>query len=392
MVHTSARTSFVVLMIVALMLPTAAISAGGPGKGGGETETPGNNLSFPVLWSDGVAKVLPGSSGVEKFEGAYWYYWLGADGSELTCDPTGRTPGYICPDPLPEAYETVYLQQDANNSWQAASAIPAAETAITGVDWGDNLEARNWPAGSKIRTEVVLFKTLETPMTGYTMRHLYGQGTSEMWGTNTVTYDSLEATLYSHCVRYVIQAVNRSTAADLVWTSDNQWAGPGAGSVIFSGRTWNEGSSAATYSAELNIPGKIIYGYNWNTRRLPAGDYRLTFHLDGDSCAPFGVTLNTTFEGATIRLPVEVEAALAAASREAEPSGGGVAAVDAVSELTYIDITLTSKSGSGPRTSSVAEEELCEPACVDYLEMYSAGLSFVGDHECFLPSIATSGE
>ena len=68
MMHTNARIAFVVLMIVALTIPMAAISAGGPGKGGGETETPGNNLSFPVLWSDGVAKVLPGSPGVEKFE------------------------------------------------------------------------------------------------------------------------------------------------------------------------------------------------------------------------------------------------------------------------------------------------------------------------------------
>ena len=79
-----------------------------------------------MLWSDGVTKVLPGSPGVERFEGAYWYYWLGEDGSELTCDPTGRTPGSICPDPLPETYETVYLQQDGNNSWQATAAIPEA--------------------------------------------------------------------------------------------------------------------------------------------------------------------------------------------------------------------------------------------------------------------------
>ena len=44
---------------------------GGKPDGG---ETAGNNLSFPVIWSDGIQKVLPGTPGIEPIlNGEYWY-------------------------------------------------------------------------------------------------------------------------------------------------------------------------------------------------------------------------------------------------------------------------------------------------------------------------------
>jgi len=48
----------------------ALSSAKGPGGGGGgggkpNPETAGNNLSFPVIWSEGVKKILPGTPGMD---------------------------------------------------------------------------------------------------------------------------------------------------------------------------------------------------------------------------------------------------------------------------------------------------------------------------------------
>jgi hypothetical protein len=47
-----------VMAIVLLAMPCAALAAkDNPGKPGGETA--GNNLSFPVIWAEGVGKCFP---------------------------------------------------------------------------------------------------------------------------------------------------------------------------------------------------------------------------------------------------------------------------------------------------------------------------------------------
>ena len=80
-----------VMAIVLLAMPCAALAAKDtPGKPGGETA--GNNLSFPVIWAEGVGKVLPGEAGVDPVTNGERLYWWGMTGTDpnivpLSCPP-----------------------------------------------------------------------------------------------------------------------------------------------------------------------------------------------------------------------------------------------------------------------------------------------------------------
>ncbi len=113
------------------------------------------------------------------------------------------------------------------------------------VDWSDDLLFQQWPAGAKVRTEVILHDL-------------------------TVS----NAAVFTMLAHFKIEKIDA------------------AGSVIekiWSGRLieayWIEKKMPATaYTCEVNELGLLLYGYNWDTRGLTAGSYRLTFWLalDGD--------------------------------------------------------------------------------------------------------------
>lgn len=309
---------------------------GGPPAGEEDT---GNNLSTPVIWSDGVTKTLR---------------MVGTNPEDVLF--TGQSAA--CTD-LPG--ETCWLQQDPLNIWQAESLdattgettygdslLPIVTFEVDEVDWGDNLEARDWNVNSIVRVETVLWQTLDVPMTGYEMSFLYGQGPSEMWGTTTSLVESAEATVYSGCARLTIQKIP-SVGASLTWTpATGQWSGEGVSAPYFNAAVHEAGDGPGFYSAEINVPGRVIYGYNWSVKSTGdgAGVYRLTFSLDGsvDGGLPCGTTtLNTSLAQAVVRVPVE-EAAIEPAE---EPTAGGTAVVDATNNLTCIDVTILSRSGGG---------------------------------------------
>lgn len=276
-------------------------------------ETAGNCLSLPVIWSEGATKDLRGAFGTPLFAG------------ETFTDVNGIT---------------WYLQQDENNLWQAESMIPAEPVNVTWIDWGDNLEAHPWTVRSIVRTETVLYQDISAaPMVGFEMGHLWGAGTDEMWGTNTVQYASNLATVYSGVARLTIQKLTGD--ADLAWdAAQSQWVGAGIEGTYYNSAVWEaegkDGKILSTiYSGEINIPGKVIYGYNWNVRKVGngAGIYRLTFSLDdvdtGTGCT---IPCNTFFtEGVTDVLLSD------------SVSGGGVAVIDYANNLTYIDVEITPK-------------------------------------------------
>ena len=180
-----------------------------------EDEEGGNNLSLPVIWSDNVEKVLRGTPGDPNSDGDYWMVWyeMAADGNEveMTCHPAEGD----CSDPLPVGAVEVYVQRDPLNDWQAQSLLldPAdPETLpvdVTYVDWGDNLEAKDWYYKSIIRTETILHKDISAdPMLGYEMIRLEGLGIGEVWGTTLNIYDSNDATVYTGCARLTIQGLS----------------------------------------------------------------------------------------------------------------------------------------------------------------------------------------
>ena len=382
--RSKAVLSLIIILVMALLLPAGALAAkpdnpggGGGGKPGGETA--GNNLSYPVIWSEGVTKVLPGTPGMPPvLNGAWWYQW-GTNGTDpdvtpASCAPdpdnnafcddgiplqaTGPMPGEeVADNPLPLA--KAYLQKDQYNAWQAGSADwSAAPVNVDRIDWGDNLESLAWTLRSQVRTEVVLFQDLVDLMLEYEMRHTSGWGIDEVHGL-AADLDGVpelgpgtQATVYSHCARLTIQKllVSRDDPdlTSLIWVPSEGWTEPEGATVdlinphLFNGSVHEGGDGPGYYSAEINVKGRIIYGYTWNVRSLNegAGDYRLTFSFD-QVCGT--ATLNTFFvEGTTeIVVPLEEEVTI-----EAEPvSTGGVAELDFANNLTYIDISIVEKGG-----------------------------------------------
>ena len=278
----------------------------------------GNNLSFPVLWAEGWSLPLRGAFGETMFLG-----------QSTVID------------------EVEYFHQhDPLNEWQAASAdISAAPLNVHWIDWGDNLEARPWSERSKVRVETVLYQDLDTPMLGYEMGWVSGLGIDEMWGTNTFTYESAQATVYSHAARLTIQKFTAAPdEAVLAWdAAQGAWTGD-ISDPFYNSAVWMDGNSPRDkYSAEINVKGKVIYGMLWDVRTHGDGEgtYRITFSLDSLG----GVVPTNAFltEATQIMAPEEEEEESADKS---EPTGG-VTGIDPVNNLTWIDVPIVPASGGG---------------------------------------------
>ena len=412
-----ARRTMLALAAAALAsIPLAGCSDDGIGpmgpsapefaKPGGETA--GNNLSYPVIWSENVAKALPGTPGMTPtLNGAFWYQW-GTNGSDPDVTPASCAPDpdmlAYCDDGVPSTWDEnlvpgfppadsplplarAYLQKDPANLWQASNGtadLLAAEgintlggVDVRYIDWGDNLESVDWYTRSQVRTEVVLFQPLTAPQVEYEMRHTSGWGIDEVHGLAT-DLDGLvqngpgtQATVYTNCARLTIQklSVDRDDPdlAYLVWVPGEGWTEPEfypdgvtpfdlelVRDHIFNGSVHEGGDGPGYYSAEINVKGRIIFGYTWNVRRLndplpdgPAGDYRITFSLD-DVCG--AATLATFFvDGYTeILVPLEEEVLAAAAAESEESDDGGATGVLRTDlNLTYMDVRILDRSGGG---------------------------------------------
>jgi hypothetical protein len=380
--------------------PVFAPGGGGGGGGGGKPggETAGNNLSYPVLWAEGVQKVVPGTPEmVPLLNGAWWYQW-GTNGVDPDVTPASCPPDPdnldLCDDGAPGSFDPglvpgvpaadnplllarAYLQKDQSNLWQAGSAdVSAVPLDVHWIDWGDNLESVDWYTRSQVRTEVVLFQDLDVPMTEYEMRHTSGWGIDEVHGlaadlgVTPILGAGMRATVYSSCARLTIQKllVERDEAelADLVWVPEAGWQEPEGyeddlinDSPLFNLPVYEGGDGPGYYSAETNVKGRIIYGYTWNVRLLNegAGDYRITFSFDKQCGA---VSLNTFFvDGVTeIMIPLEEEIVTAAAEEGEEPGGGATGVLVPADfdgetgeliggNLTYIDVRILERGGGG---------------------------------------------
>ena len=268
-----------------------------------------------------------------------------------------------------------YLQKDAFNCWTAGRAsVTDTPLGVHWIDWGDNLESVDWYTRSQVRTEVVLFQDVE-PMLEYEMRHTSGWGIDEVHGMAATDADppveilgpGTRATVYSQCARLTIQKLlvdrDDDRLADLIWVPGEGWAEPEEypdsliNPHIFNGSVHEGGDGPGYYSAEVNVKGRIIYGYTWNVRRLNdgAGDYRITFSLDGTfEGSPCGTatTLNTFFVDGVTEIMVPLEEELVAAAAEegddgGSDTGGAVGVLRTDLNLTYIDVRILERGGGG---------------------------------------------
>lgn len=310
--NTKRLVSILIVTILAYTLMPATASAKGPG--GGHTEPIGNNLSFPVIWSEGITMPLQGTMEQATLTVPYYDYAIDCGNGLL---------GYA------------YAQKVLGNVWQAENLqiIGTVEggVVVNEIDWGDSLESVDMKVGRPIRIELSLYKTqLTAPMTAFTMvmlanpsspDEIQGACAAELDnGTTAFTYESTEATVYSPYSKLLIQKL---TGPNLTWDG-TKWIGDAENPIV------------VNFASELNVGGKVIYGLSqggW--KPTSTGDYRITFSLPVDR--------NTKFDASTIiRLPVETETIVV----EAEGGDvGGDAYVDWVNNLTYIDITVVSGGG-----------------------------------------------
>lgn len=322
------RLLLLLSLTVAAVVLMASAGAAAPG-GGGEEETAGNNLSYPLIWGEGPGITIPGTAGSETFAG---------DSALVDHDA----------DPATEPIK-VWVQQDLGNIWQAGSwdALDNEQVVnVDTVDWGDNLSgAAQKRAGRPIRVETSLFKDLGT--TGFPASLLQypmfkvgdATGTNEMWGTTGEEFaNTLDAIVYSKAARLTIQRLMvdpKDPAVDaLTWhAKDGKWVGTGITEPkvnLVAGAEEGPGG----YGAELNIQGKVVYGYNWTADY--GGVYRITFSLDAANNA--GV-LNTHITDDTALAVSDEERSV---SREAV--SGGTEYIDGADNLTYVDVAVSGQA------------------------------------------------
>ncbi|HKI94874.1 MAG TPA: Ig-like domain-containing protein [Gemmatimonadales bacterium] len=228
---------------------------------GEETGVLGNNLSYPVIFSEGI-----GISGLLVSDDA-GLRPTAAEG--ITADTLPFFAGTNVPD-----YDAYYMQQ-GTNVWQAAW-IDGAQGAIHGAEvaWGDNLTHQTWTTHSPIRVEVTLYAYQYAPLKGFNMSVLYGSGTTEMQGTDGTT-SAMIPTIYAVTPRLIIQKLDDVTREPVYTLFDG---------TVYEGLG---GDGPGSFGAEVNVSGKVVYGYNLMLQdaAVPAdlhkyGWWRITFALD----------------------------------------------------------------------------------------------------------------
>lgn len=276
---------------------------GPPTGGAGEETTLGNNLSVPVVFAEGY-----GITGVPIATGD-----LSSTGLRT---PSGATYATLPDSFISSTAPTVNLSngntgycQQTEHSWMAQWSTGATSAV---ADWGDNLNSQTFTANSIIRVETTLLAP--TSMVGYNM-YLFGTGTrkDELQCTD-FTNATFTQTVYSVAPRLriwkvsgngVVPASTEIPLIDLPVAAAFGQDGPGY------------------YRAEINVGGKLIYGYNWFLRNLNIADktgwYLISFYLEptvtiGTELVGNGVTLtgvqdteNTVWSANEAKIWVEVK-------------------------------------------------------------------------------------
>lgn len=336
---------------------SAKYGNGGGGGGGGSETVVGNNLSYPVVWAEGATLTLrtpPTPLTTEDYliNGEWWYVW-GVDPLDpaypiYSCLPiNGEDPCYPADVDINTVYKA-WVQKDAKNYWQASAVNATGAVNVDTVDWGDNLESVDWYLTSKVRTEVVLYDL--APEGGnfrqYAMRHVSGWGIDELHGLQTTLDDDViygpgtQATVYSKHARFTIQKLTSETPT-LTWDPEtHMWTGDVL-PPVFNKAVWEAEDGPGYYNAEVNIKGKIIFGYTWDVKLANngAGVYRMTFSFDEGNNEDLQTALNTFF--------TENTALAGAVIVPAEEEGGTTAKIDPANNLTYIDVTILGNKGGG---------------------------------------------
>lgn len=369
---------------------------GGGGGGGGKPDVElSNNLSYPIMElqsagapaAEASTSILPGEFGVnfsygcvETSEDAEYPNKTCVSDAGVFYDKSA----VACIDICGESPDRMYWQKVNGQSWKSEQIGGAVTYAAMSayVDWGDALESRTSAESSVIRVETMpFFDHVTADLKGFDMWHVNGLGISEMWGARITDSDD-PSTLqhYTYATQY---AIIHTSGARLNLAKLNSEAetcpsfpeefgsspydgdydplnGEPEAAPVWDGstRTWDQAvfTEDMPFSAELNIQGKYVYGYNWRLGTMPvtdatkAGWWRVTFYA---SDVHFSA-------GTEIGAPPVPESAVdsefpllsvAAAVSEEEESTTEArlykAQVSEAYDLTFIDVCISSKKGGG---------------------------------------------
>jgi uncharacterized protein YjdB len=279
----------------------------------GEVTTVGNNLSYPVVFAEGI----------------------GITGLAVATDPGVRptTAEGITVDVLPfwysgnvADYQDTYFLQQGTNTWRAEWAdgsqggIQQAEVA-----WGDNLTSVQFNTHQNIRVEVALNAINGAQLSGYVMKVLYGTGETEMQGTDGTTA-LFTPTIYSVLPHITVEKLDDVTREPVY--------------KVYEGTVYGGfgGDGSGLFNAEVNVGGKMVYGYNMMIQNLTLpsdlhkyGWWRITFQLD--EVGQVG--------GAPVTRNTELTRLLPSEGKMFVPQ------IDPATNRTWIDIDVKSASGGG---------------------------------------------
>ena len=236
---------------------------------GGETETAGNNISWPVIFAEGVPETMvirPASTETAAFAEFV---------TATATDPTVYF--WYSGNTVDQTYPPYYVQGTAS-TWRAqvvdGSAQPkyAAEAA-----WGDNLAGdASLSAGHPIRIEVALSATGVGTLRGFNMTVLANASSpDEVQGTNG-TLGDFTPLLYTSAFTFTID-------------------GPD-GTVTL----------PKPMAAETNVGGRLVYGAQFTP--AVAGVYTLRFRLGSGSNATITSAVNGVVDSSvqsSIRVTVQ---------------------------------------------------------------------------------------
>jgi fibronectin type 3 domain-containing protein len=292
-------TAFVPALPDVESAPSGEVSAtvsraggGGGGGGGGEggDEGFGNNLSFPLVFADGYG--LTGLQITGTWPGIGPFAILPTFDYNTGLRPLSAETLTVFP--LFDSATSVslggvvYYPQKTASTWQAEWRNNASGDELEVIiDWGDALLSRSYTASSVIRVETLLRQDATIPgvtdtMTAYKMTLLSGSRITENQGTDMTTYASAARNVFAINGRLTIEKISANGDPDILIYNKAVYEGMG---------TTAEGEGRVTdkpYTAELNVGGSIVYGYNFflnSVTGVPSktGQYRITFSLDPEA-------------------------------------------------------------------------------------------------------------
>jgi hypothetical protein len=287
----------------------------------------------------------------------------------------------LCAD---QTIERMYWQKVPGQTWKSEVADGDDSAIAEYVDWGDALESRTSSATSVVRVETMPFddQSLATlaPMQGFEMWHVAGQGKTEMWGARVADTDTPQHYMYDgtfaiiHTGQARLNLAKLSTGAPAQGCPTTTSVGgfspydginpDGSESTTETALIWDSGTKTwggalftadLPYSAELNIQGKYVYGYNWNLKTFnaegyeKAGWWRLTFYAPDVSFTEDTIIGAPSVPTSYLGLPLLSATAAGEIEPAAETEGRLYVArvLGDLDNLTFIDVCINAAKGGG---------------------------------------------